>query len=248
MAGAAGPKPPRPATLRGRPFLFISSFLIFHQAVATTSLFPIYSFFSSNDASTAFLAGPTAAFVLRQKAPWPLSRKDEDRTLADVVEDGIRGGLRGGFGLFRKWRESKSAVTVASNSAQTNAEDAESNASVGRRAHDTLRRALGRARGPSNAANTESADTRLAHSAVEGLEGRQDWKYRLGDAASAVRMKHVMDFAAAYLVVKVRVFLLSCHFLILRLTSYVKALLPIRVGLSLYFGPRMARMFARRWP
>jgi hypothetical protein len=243
-----GGAPPRPATLRARPLLFISTFLVFHQAVATGSLFPAYAFFSSTDASTALLAGPTTAYVLKQRVPWPLSRGGEDRTVADVVEDGIRASVKGGFGAYRRWKENK-----ATKATEVEHEDVEALQS-----HGVLRRALARARGTVNTADaaplpsssdlsseensvdasktrwrdrladyrakraearTASADEAIADSAVDGLEGRQDWKGRLADGASNVRMKHVMDFAAAYLVVKVRLSSLAeAHFLSLRPT------------------------------
>jgi hypothetical protein len=178
---------PKPATLRARPFLFISSFILLHQAIASGSLIPTYAFFANTDSSTALLAGPTAALVLRQKLPWPLARGEDERTVADALEDSVRAGVKGGFGLFRQWREGRKA------SQEDASGEGEAGVARGWRTRVTEFRAK----------PVGEQDDTLGKDVTAGLEGRQEWKGRLGDAASAVRMKHVMDFAAAYLVVKV---------------------------------------------
>jgi hypothetical protein len=175
----------RPATLRARPLLFLTTFALVHQAVASGALAPAYAFFAGGDTSTALLAGPVAARVLRQDVPWT------GRTVADVLEDGVRGGVRSGFGLLMSWRQRR---------AQPPAEVADP-------PPGTLQRMVARARGIQSIAQqpSDAAIAASAASAVDGLEGRQDWKGRLSDTAARVRLKHVMDAAAAYLVVKVHI-------------------------------------------
>jgi hypothetical protein len=215
--------PPRPATLRARPLLFLTTFALVHQAVASGALAPAYAFFAGGDTSTALLAGPVAARVLRTDVPWT------GRTVADVLEDGVRSGVRSGFGMLMSWRQRRAEV----------AEVAEDHPPPG-----TLQRMVARARGIQSTAQQPS-DAAIAASAVDGLEGRQDWKGRLSDTAARVRLKHVMDAAAAYLVVKVHM-LVSCA--VTSTLIAAQALFPLRLGLSLFLAPRLARAFARRWP
>jgi len=102
----------------------------------------------------------------------------------------------------------------------------------------------------------ESEEKEVAREIVEGLEGKSRLRDRVTDRARGLRegvgkwketrmerasmeaktaaestrgvtMRHVMDAAAAYLV--------------------VKAIFPVRLAASLLITPRLARAFGRRW-
>jgi hypothetical protein len=196
------PPPLRAATLRSRPFLFISTFLVFHQAVATGALFPTYAFFSGTNTSTALLAGPTAAAVLRQPLPWPRASGGDNRTVADFVEDALRGSVRTGVGALRAWRERRAAGAGDAGPAVAQAEEPKSQGIF----RAALARATGRGGARVDAAAANVEDTETADAAIGALEGRRGaaWKAKLLDRAGAVRMQDALDVAAAYLVVKVR--------------------------------------------
>ncbi|KAG8999626.1 hypothetical protein FRB93_013145 [Tulasnella sp. JGI-2019a] len=91
-------KPVRPITLRSRPFLFITTFVIVHQTIATASLPPAYYFFQTTGSSTSLLAGPYAAFVLKQHVPFT------NKKVEDVVEDVVRGTIGSSWKLWGMYR------------------------------------------------------------------------------------------------------------------------------------------------
>ncbi|KAG8862781.1 hypothetical protein FRB96_000791 [Tulasnella sp. 330] len=99
MAGLSPPlKPFRPITLSARPFLFITTFIVVHQTIATGSLPPAYYFFQTTGSSTSLLAGPYAAFVLRQHIPLT------NKKVEDVVEDVMRGTIGSSWKLWGMYR------------------------------------------------------------------------------------------------------------------------------------------------
>jgi hypothetical protein len=240
---------PRPATFRARPFLFISTFLLLHQSLATASLIPSYSFFRATDSSTSLLAGPYAAFILHQRVPWPFASRNSDRKVEDVVEDLLRGSVSRGWGLFRRWKGNQArgednGVAIAEQVIEGMQGDTP-------KWKDRVAGAthwLQSSRGKSQRIDESVDDAVLPNDSVK--DGRT-WKNRVVEGANNVRLKDVMDIAAAYLLVKVCLHHIT-HLIDLELTFFFfffyQTLFPVRLGVSLYFAPGLARAFARRWP
>lgn len=117
--GAAGPSfVRRPVTLRSRPFLFITTFVLVHQAISTASLPPAYYFFQSTGSATSVLAGPYAAFVLRQNVPFT------GKKVEDYVEGTVRAMIGSSWKLWGKYRAGKKDGSVDPENADRVAKEA----------------------------------------------------------------------------------------------------------------------------
>lgn len=199
---APPPHAPRPVTLRARPLLLISTFLVLHQAVATTSLFPTYYFFKLTDSATSLLAGPYAAFVLRQPAPWPLASRGSDAKIEDVVEKMLRASVARGWGLWSRWRGRNPKAGADAEGAAI-ADDVVEGLEGGKP------RWRDRVVGAAQSAQVSWKDRQDANGAaavgVAADDAAKGWSLRTKavEGASELKLKDMMNMAAAYLVVKV---------------------------------------------
>ena len=97
------PSPPRPITLGSRPILFISTFLILYQSLATFSLLPAYGYFHFTDSSIAFLVGPHVTSLLRK----PLPFSPGGRTVEDVLDTVMGRSIKTGWRFWNMWKGRK---------------------------------------------------------------------------------------------------------------------------------------------
>jgi hypothetical protein len=184
---------PRATTFRARPVLFTVSFLLIHQLIATGSLVPAYYWFNdvAPGSANALLAGPTTAWALKQPLPW-----SSGRTVEDAVEAGLRRTLGGGWSAVQHWRERRAAGK----------EEVEEDSATGEKKLRT--KIFETWTNRKQRLSTEDENV-VIHEALEEMEGREGksarWRDRIVEGASGLRMRQVVDFAAAYLVVKVSI-------------------------------------------
>lgn len=219
MASTA-PPPRRPITLRARPFLFISIFAVVHQSIATASLPPVYYYFQSTGSSATLLAGPYAAFVLRQRVPFT------DQKIEDYVDRSMRGILGRGVGYWSQYRARKQAKrNGAEEGAIASAVEVPEEQAPTLWAKYKARREDKKAVATIESKQVDGGD--VAQEAVARMEGKKVNSFRdqVVERATGIKMRQVMDAAAAYLVVKVRVI---CH-------RYLDVVLNERSGARLCF-------------
>lgn len=89
----------------------------------------------------------------------------------------------------------------------------------------------------------------VVHEALEGMEGKEGassrWRDRVVEGASGLKMRQVVDFAAAYLVVKVCALKGNKPPKLTGPRISSQAAFPVRLGLSMYLTPKLARVAVR---
>ncbi|KAH8822607.1 hypothetical protein DL96DRAFT_299526 [Flagelloscypha sp. PMI_526] len=218
----AATESPKSISLRARPFLFVGTFFVVHQIIATSSLIPAYySFKSSMLDSGSFLAGPVAGYVLKIRLPIPGT---DDWRVEDVVEIGLRMALVHGWTLFKSFRERRALKKEEKTRLQQNSQDLAEEAIEAMEGKQTGKKSIKERfqqylKG--KAANDSSSSDATSPSQSDNLSV---WS-RIGLTSEDVKLRAVMNASAAYLL--------------------VKSLFPLRLALSLFLTPRLARAFKR---
>lgn len=233
--------PRRPITFRARPLLFISIFGVVHQTIATASLPPAYYYFQTTGSSPSLLAGPYAAFVLRQRVPF------SEGNVEDCIDKAARVVAGRGGRLWDKYKARRDAKngTVESDPVEGNSRAESVPASTEKSGIFAKYKARIDAR-KATVAKEEVEPVQVAEEAVARLEGKKTrFRDQVLEKASGIKIKNVIDGAAAYLIVKVGPVVFEA--LGSKLIARCQMLFPVRLGASLYLTPKLARAFARRF-
>jgi len=247
----SAPPPPKPYTFRARPFLFTTTFVLLYQGIGVVSAFSVYEYFKHTNSSTHLLGGPLAVKILSLHLPF----SHGERTVEDLVDMALRGSIKRGWGFWNKWKGRKEEVGEGDELADEvlkelegkkrwNQKLAERAASVKDAVLSERGQSAGRFRdriggmvaglkekyqggelGESGATKAQE----LKETALEQWRVRRERLPAVTDIVERKQgtLKKVTDAAAAYFI--------------------LKAIFPVRLGLTVLLTPRLARFVGRRW-
>jgi len=176
----------------------MGSFVILHQTIATIAIIPVYQYFKYTDSSTALLAGPYVAKLLH--IPLPFSKGE--RTVEDLAEAILKKSIKASWGVMQRWRGRRNQP----------AQDAD------HIAEEVIKDLEGqehwRERLKKRIVNVKGGDTSI-------WDKWRSWRQRGAEQISTLSvitdivepkdgtLKRITDISAAYLFVKVRIFICS---------------------------------------